>query len=136
MTNNNKDVDFINNFINYGRFPIYKYSTLKKIIDNDIWIVEKMPMYVDGLVTWTHFKIQLKPSWRTEPYRTDIDIRITLLEGKAWTLVEYKGKNGGDILEAGDIVIIPNGASYQILNQSKTEPCVYTMDANTLLEIE
>lgn len=134
---NVQDHDFSKKFFNGGKYPVYNYSKLQEIkTDTTNWKIEKIPMFVDGFVTWTHFKITLKGGGRTEPYQTDADIRLTLLEGSLWLLIMYKGSNGGDIIEAGDIVIIPNGSTYTILNQSRHENCVYTLDANTLLEIE
>lgn len=135
MTNDNDNL--IKNFIHGGRFPVYKYDNLKEITSkNSNWKVEKIPMFVDGVVVWTHFKITLKEGWNTEPYETDTDIRFTVLDGSVWLLIKYKGKSAGLILEAGDIAIIPQESSYQVLNQSKNSFCEYTLDANTLLEIE
>jgi hypothetical protein len=129
------DVDFQKNFINYGRFPVYNYDNLIEVMDTTMMRVEKIPMYVDNVCVWTHFRVTLKPSWRTEPYKTDVDIRLTMFEGEAWILIQHKGKNAGDIVGAGSIMIIPANASYTILNISRNGNCVYTMDANTLLEM-
>lgn len=133
---NSKDIDFIHNFINLGRFPVYKFESLKEVINNQVWTVKKIPMFVDGVVTWTRFHIDLNPSWRTDPFPTDVDIKLEMITGKAWLLIEHKDRNGGDILEAGHMALIPAGSTFQVLNQSKTEKCTYTLDANTLLEIE
>ena len=130
------ETDYMHNFIANGRFPIYKYSNLRKIVDTNAITVEKIPMFVDGNVVWTHFRVIVKPTWRTDPYSVDIDIRLTILEGQAWLLLEYKKQPAGSMVEAGDIVIIPAGASYTILNLSRNENCIYTLDANALLEME
>lgn len=134
---NVKDIDWSKKFFNGGKYPVYNYDKLQQIkTDESNWKIEKIPMFVDSYVTWTHFKVTLKKGGRTEPYQTDADIRLTLIEGSIWLLIMYKGQNGGDILEPGDIVIIPKGSVYTILNQSKNQDSVYTLDANTLLEME
>ena len=130
------DVDYVNNFISNGRFPVYKYTNLRKITDTNAMTVEKIPMFVNGNVVWTHFRVTVKPTWRTDPYSVDIDIRLTILEGQAWLLLDYKKTPAGAMVEAGDIIIIPANASYTILNLSRNENCIYTIDANSLLEME
>lgn len=129
------NADFTNNFIIGNRFPVYKLDNLKEVFSNQAVKVEKIPMFVDGKVAWTHIKITLNPKWHSEPYQTDIDVRLSILSGKAWLMLTYKGKNAANMVEAGDIIVIPNGASYNLLNNSGSEVCEYFLDANTLLEI-
>lgn len=128
--------DYMNNFIFNDRFPVYKYSHMRKTVDINSMTVEKIPMFVDGNVVWTHFKISVKPGWTSPPYRVDVDIKITVMEGKAWLLIDYKGKSASRMIEWGDIVIIPAGTTYHTLNISVQDPFIFTIDANTLLEME
>lgn len=130
------EADYSKSFWNDNIYPVYKYDQLKTIISDSRWTVEKIPMFVDGVVVWTHFKVTLPKKGFTQPYNTDVDIQLKMLHGAAWLMMTFKGKHGGTVVEAGDIIIIPNGASYHLMNQSINEICVYTLDANTLLELE
>jgi mannose-6-phosphate isomerase-like protein (cupin superfamily) len=132
----NKELDFSKKFIVHGRFPIYHIDNLKPIIDNEKMTIKKIPMGVDGTIVWTYLHISLKPKQFTDPYSTDTEIRITALEGESWMHIMYKGDNAGNIIEPGDIIVIPKGASFVLSNQSKEETFVYAIDGNTLLQVD
>ena len=134
--NPNKELDFSKNYIVHGRFPIYHVDNLKPIISNEKMDIRKIPMVVDGDIVWTYLRISLKPRQFTDPYKTDIEVKITVLEGSAWIHIMHGGTNAGNIIEPGDIFIIPANATCAISNQSSSDDFVYTIDGNTLLQID
>src|SRR3982750_3178741 len=114
----------MNNFIVKRQFPIYKFDNLKQVFDNEFMTVKKIPMFVNGVVVWTYYHIEIKPGKTTIRYNVDVDCRITILEGSAWFMLEYKKEPGSMMVEPGDMFIIPNGSEYMVLNQSQHQKMV------------
>ncbi|MFI5407507.1 MAG: cupin domain-containing protein [Nitrososphaerales archaeon] len=138
MEQTTTELDFSNNYIVHGRFPIYNINDIEKIkpvIDNERMTVRKIPMGVDGQIVWTHLSVTLHPKQFTEPYSTDTDIVIKIMEGSAWMAVLHNNQNAGNIVEPGDMIIIPKNGSYTLMNQSKTDKFMFTIEGNILLQM-
>lgn len=130
------DIDFSKRFIINGIFPVHEFADLVDVVDNPTWKVQKTVSVVDGNIVWTYFYITIKPGQHTDPYKLDADTKMTILEGQAWLMILHKSGSGARMVEAGNFVMIPEGATYTLLNQSKNENLIYTLDANTLLQIQ
>ena len=131
-----EDIDFSKRFIINQQFPVYQYSSLLPVIDNPVWTVQKFAAFVDGNIVWTYFLITIKPGKAIDPYQVDSDTKLSVIEGSAWLMITHKGQHGSRIIEAGDMVIIPENATYNLLNQSRTENIIYSLDSNTFQQIQ
>jgi hypothetical protein len=132
----NEDIDFSKRFIINQQFPVYKYESLTPVIDNPIWSVQKFAAFVDGNIVWTYFLITIKPGKASDPYQIDSDTKLGVIEGSAWLMISHKGQHGSRMIEGGDMVIIPENATYNLLNLSKTENIIYSLDSNTFQQIQ
>jgi ethanolamine utilization protein EutQ (cupin superfamily) len=49
--------------------------------------------------------------------------------------VLHNNQNAGNIVEPGDMIIIPKNGSYTLMNQSKTDKFMFTIEGNILLQM-